>query len=120
MAGGGEGSGPVSSDRMLLFFFPQTGRKGDSLMDMNGLTLCPFRGDFRWDHDTYLAARKANQKEREANGEQGQRVSKGDSKSLAEQAKTLLAGKESWKSSWKDDGLAREVEVGVDVNAGAR
>ena len=44
-------------------------------------------------------------------------IPKKDGKAIAEQAKALLQGKEVWRPSWKDYGTAREVEVGVDVNA---
>jgi hypothetical protein len=47
-----------------------------------------------------------------------ERAPKEDRKSIMEQAKAMREGKVTWRPSWEDFGLAREVEVDVDVHEG--
>lgn len=73
--------------------------------------------EFRWDKETYDKAKKAQEEQQELMGPDAPKIAKKDGKTIAEQAKALLQGKEVWRPSWKDYGVAREFEVGTDVNA---
>ncbi|KAL9117492.1 MAG: hypothetical protein Q9187_005969 [Circinaria calcarea] len=65
-----------------------------------------------WDKEIYDKAKKAQEEQMELMSPKGPRIPKKDGMTIAEQAKALLQGKEVWRPSWKDYGVAREVEVG--------
>lgn len=74
-------------------------------------------GDYSWDKEIYDKAKKGQREEQDLIGPDAPLIPKKDGETIAEQAKALLQGKEVWRPSWKDYGMVREVEVGVDVNA---
>jgi large subunit ribosomal protein L23 len=74
------------------------------------LTVC------RWDKSSWDAAQERQAELDEAIGPNAGRMPKADRKSIAEQAKALLEGKDKWRPSWMEYGLVREVEVEEDVH----
>ena len=71
-----------------------------------------------WDKTTYDEAAKEQKRLNEEFGPKGKLMPKADRKSIAEQAKALLEGREVWRPSWRDYGAVtgREVEVDMDIN----
>ena len=72
-----------------------------------------------WDKKTYDEAMKQQEREQEMMGPNAKMLPKADRRSIAEQAKALLEGREVWRPSWRDYGVVagKEVEIGMDVNA---
>ena len=67
----------------------------------------------RWDKETYDAAKKEQDVDRIARVRGvGGTVPRKDRSIIAEQARILLEGKESWRPGWKDYGLAKGPERG--------
>ncbi|MCJ1234480.1 hypothetical protein MMC14_002441 [Varicellaria rhodocarpa] len=66
-----------------------------------------------WDKETYDAAKKEQDVDRIARVRGvGGTVPRKDRSIIAEQARILLEGKESWRPGWKDYGLAKGPERG--------
>ena len=66
----------------------------------------------RWDKETYDAAKKEQEEDRDVRSRRGLSAPRKDRSTIAEQARSLLEGKESWRPGWKDYGLAKDPERG--------
>ena len=71
-----------------------------------------------WDKKTYDEAAREQRRMNEQNGPDRMLLPKADRRSIAEQARALLEGREVWRPSWRDYGAVtgKEVEVDMDVD----